>query len=309
MKIVIIGAGAMGCLFGAYLSEKNEVILLDSYRPQVEAINDKGITLIETKGEERHYKNVRAYMSGEYNEVADLIIVFVKSTFSEDALYANRKLFGAHTLVMTLQNGAGNDRKISKYVDNENIIIGTTKHNAVNMGTGTTKHGGAGVTTIGSNASKTSALGSIYAVMTECGIETEITDDIQRIIWSKLFVNLSINTFTAITRSPIKSMIDNKYAWDFAEKMICEAVDVAEADGTHFSYMEVLNMVHKVCEDVGEGYSSMSQDVMNWRKTEIDAINGAIVEQAKLYNVPVPYNSLIVDLIHAIEGSYKYQDK
>ena len=80
-------------------------------------------------------------------------------------------------------------------------------------------------------------------------------------------------------------MIDNHYAWDFAEKMICEAVDVAEADGTHFSYMEVLNMVHHVCEDAGKGYSSMSQDVMNCRKTEIDAINGAIVEQAKLYNV------------------------
>ena len=57
----------------------------------------------------------------------------------------------------------------------------------------------------------------------------------------------------------------------------------------------------------GKGYSSMSQDVMNCRKTEIDAINGAIVEQAKLYNVAAPYNRLIVDLIHAIEESYKYQ--
>ena len=67
------------------------------------------------------------------------------------------------------------------------------------------------------------------------------------------------------------------------------------------------NMVHHVCEDAGKGYSSMSQDVMNCRKTEIDAINGAIVEQAKLYNVAAPYNRLIVDLIHAIEESYKYQ--
>ena len=124
-----------------------------------------------------------------------------------------------------------------------------------------------------------------------------------------MFVNLSINTFTAITRSPIGSMIENKYAWDFAEKMICEAVDVAEADGTHFSYMEVLNMVHRVCEDVGKGYSSMYQDVTRGIPTEIDAINGAIVEQAKKYNVPAPYNTLIVDLIHAIEGAYQYNNK
>ena len=102
-------------------------------------------------------------------------------------------------------------------------------------------------------------------------------------------------------------MIENQYAWNFAEKMICEAVDVAEADGTHFSYMEVLDMVHHVCENAGKGYSSMYQDVKRYIPTEIDAINGAIVEQARRYNVSAPYNSLIVDLIHAIEGAYKYR--
>ncbi len=102
-------------------------------------------------------------------------------------------------------------------------------------------------------------------------------------------------------------MIENQYAWGFAEKMICEAVDMAEADGTHFSYMEVLDMVHHVCENAGKGYSSMYQDVKRCIPTEIDAINGAIVEQARRYNVSVPYNSLIVDLIHAIEGAYKYR--
>lgn len=309
MKIVIIGAGAMGCLYGAYLSRHHEVIMLDSYKPQVDSINEHGITVLEEDGTEQHFGGIKAYLSGEYTEVADLIVVFVKSIFSEDALQTNKKLFGDHTLVMTLQNGAGNDRKIEKYVAKKNIIIGTSKHNSVNMGAGKVRHSGHGVTTIGSNLQENVNLETIKNILEESGFDSEITDDIQRIIWSKLFVNLSINTFTAITRSPIGSMIDNKYAWDFAEKMICEAVDVAEADGTHFSYMEVLNMVHHVCEDAGKGYSSMSQDVMNCRRTEIDAINGAIVQQAKLYNVPVPYNSLIVDLIHAIEGAYKYQEK
>ncbi len=306
MKIVIIGAGAMGCLYGAYLSRKNEVVMLDSYDKQVDAINQNGITVVEENGEEVNFKNVKACISGEYKEAADLVVVFVKSTFTEDALRDNKKLFGDKTLVMTLQNGAGNDRKIEKYVAKKNIIIGTSKHNSVNMGGGKVRHSGNGETTIGSNLKENKNLDKIKGILEESGFKVEITDDIQRIIWSKLFVNLSINTFTAITRAPIGSMIENKYAWDFAEKMICEAVDVAEADGTHFSYREVLNMVHHVCEDAGKGYSSMSQDVMNCRLTEIDAINGAIVEQAKLYNVKVHYNSLIVDLIHAIEGSYQY---
>lgn len=306
MKIVIIGAGAMGCLYGAYLSRNHEVIMLDSFDKQVEAINQNGITVLEEDGREENFKNVKACISGEYKEAADLVVVFVKSTFTEDALRDNKKLFSDKTLVMTLQNGAGNDRKIAKYVNKKNIIIGTSKHNSVNMGGGKVRHSGSGETTIGSNLENNKNLDKIQAILEECGFKVEKTNDIQRVIWSKLFVNLSINTFTAITRAPIGSMIENKYAWDFAEKMICEAVDVAEADGTHFSYREVLNMVHHVCEDAGKGYSSMSQDVMNCRLTEIDAINGAIVEQAKLYNVKVHYNSLIVDLIHAIEGAYRY---
>lgn len=306
MKIVIIGAGAMGCLYGAYLSRKHEVIMLDSFDKQVEAINQNGITVLEENGTENKFTNVKACISGEYKEAADLVVVFVKSTFTEDALRDNKKLFGDKTLVMTLQNGAGNDRKIAKYVNKKNIIIGTSKHNSVNLGGGKVRHSGSGETTIGSNLENNKNLDKIQAILEESGFKVEKTNDIQRVIWSKLFVNLSINTFTAITRAPIGSMIENKYAWDFAEKMICEAVDVAEADGTHFSYREVLNMVHHVCEDAGKGYSSMSQDVMNCRLTEIDAINGAIVEQAKLYNVKVHYNSLIVDLIHAIEGAYQY---
>jgi 2-dehydropantoate 2-reductase len=297
----------MGCLYGAYLSKNNDVTMVDIYAPQVQTINENGITVLEEDGTENHFTNVHAVMSGTYEGVADLVIVFVKSTFTEQTLGQNAALFGANTLVMTLQNGAGNDRKIARYVRKENIVIGTSKHNSVNLGGGRVRHSGTGVTTLGSNTKEAAdTVRRLCDMLRAVGFAAEASDDIQRIIWSKLFVNLSINTFTAITRAPIGSMIDNHYAWDFAEKMICEAVDVAEADGTHFSYMEVLNMVHHVCEDAGKGYSSMYQDVQRGIPTEIDAINGAIVEQARLYNVPVPYNSLIVDLIHAIEGAYIY---
>lgn len=231
MKIVIIGAGAMGCLYGAYLSQKHEVIMLDSYEPQVEAINTHGITVLEEDETERHFGGIKAYLSGEFHEVADLIIVFVKSTFSEEALQVNKKLFGDHTLVMTLQNGAGNDRKIAKYVSKKNIIIGTSKHNSVNMGSGKVRHSGHGATTIGSNLPNNKNLDKVKKVLEDGGFIAEVTDDIQRIIWSKLFVNLSINTFTAITRSPIGSMIDNKYAWDFAHKTPMIITGVGNTNG------------------------------------------------------------------------------
>ncbi len=309
MKIVVLGAGAMGSLYGSYLSETNEVIMLDTNPDRVDAINENGITVIEEDGTNREFKNVKACLSGEYTEKADLVIVFVKTLRTEDALRMNRKIFSESTIVMTLQNGSGNDRKMEKYFDKRKVIVGTSKHNSTVVGLNTVRHSGHGVTTIGSNVGNKKNPAMIKEVLSKAGFDTEVSDDIQRIIWSKLFVNLSINTFTAITRSPIGYMIENNYAWDFAEKLICEAVDVAAADGTVFSYREVLNMVHFVCEDAGKGYSSMSQDVMNRRLTEVDNINGAIVEQARHYNVAAPYNSLVVDLVHAIEGAYKYHEE
>ncbi|KIR01759.1 2-dehydropantoate 2-reductase [Lachnospiraceae bacterium TWA4] len=235
-----------------------------------------------------------------------MVILFVKSTYTSEALEINKQLFGEHTLVMTLQNGAGNDRKIAKYVKQENIIIGTTKHNSVNLGSGRIKHKAIGATTIGSKHDAIKNLEIAKNVLEETGFEVVVSEDIQWILWNKLFVNLSVNTLTAITRTKIGYMAENKAAWNFAKRLIYEAVEVAEADGTYFDRREALESVRKVCIDAAEGYSSMYQDVLKGNRTEIDAINGAIVEQAKLYGVPVPYNSLIVDLMHAIEGSYEY---
>ncbi len=309
MKVAVIGAGAMGCLYGAYLSQKHEVFFLDSYGPQVEAINKNGITVVEKDGTENTFHTGKAYLSGQCQEAVDVVIVFVKSTYTAEALEANKNLFGENTLVVTLQNGAGNDRKIAKHVKPENIIIGTSKHNAVNMGEGKTAHRGMGATTIGSNYHADGAVEIIQKMLEDGNFEVEASDDIQRIIWSKLFVNLSINTLTALTETPIGYMVKDQYAWDFAKRLIYEAVDVAEADGTYFDRREALESVRKVCIDAGEGYSSMYQDRKRRVQMEIDAINGAIVEQAKLYGVPTPYNALIVDLIHAIEGAYEFYDK
>ena len=102
-------------------------------------------------------------------------------------------------------------------------------------------------------------------------------------------------------------MVENKYAWDFAKRLIYEAIEVAKEDGTYFDWRGVLQFVQKVCEQARNGYSSMYQDLQKGVETEIDAINGAIVEQAKLYGVPVPYNSLIVDLIHSLEETKNYK--
>ncbi|MDF2594147.1 MAG: 2-dehydropantoate 2-reductase [Clostridia bacterium] len=302
MKIAILGAGAMGCLYGAYLSRKHDVTLIDVYEPQVTAINQKGLIMVENGSEELF--STKAVLSGTDIGCVDLLLVFVKAIHTYEAVKANQNLIGASTLVMTLQNGAGNDRDIAHFVKKENIIIGTSKHNSVSMQLAKFHHTASGLTTLGTMVPSSGNDIIAGEILSECGLEVLISEDIQRIIWSKLFVNLSVNTLTALLETTIGYMIRDKYAWNFVKRVVYEAVEVAEADGTYFDRREALEMVRKVCEQAGEGYSSMYQDRKKKIPTEIEKINGAVVEQAKLYGVPTPYNALIVDLIHAIEGTY-----
>lgn len=119
-------------------------------------------------------------------------------------------------------------------------------------------------------------------------METEVSLDIQRIIWSKLFINLSVNTFTAITKTQIGYMVENKYAWDFAKRLIYEAIEVAEEDGTYFDRREVLQFVQKVCEQARNGYSSMYQDLQKGVKTEIDALETNDEQKAAIKEYILP---------------------
>lgn len=306
MRITILGAGAMGCYFGGYLSRHNEIIFIDKMESVVNSINENGIRVDEVDGTQKTFSQVKAYKSGTYSDKVDLVIVLVKTTYTEETLIENRELFLADTKVLTLQNGAGNDRKIAKFVDSRQIIIGTTTNNCVNLGSGHIRHSGMGKTILGSNEGNKDLLEMISSLFSDCGLENEISTDIQRVIWKKLFVNLSINSFTALIQTPIGYMAKNEYAWNFAKRLIYEAVEVAEADGTYFDRKEVLEYVHKVIVEQGNGYSSMYQDRLKKNKMEIDSINGMIVEQAKKYGVPTPYNALIVDLIHAVEGAYEF---
>ncbi|MGN0298563.1 MAG: ketopantoate reductase family protein [Lachnospiraceae bacterium] len=307
MKIAIIGASPFGAYCSAMLSENHEVILLDYCDKQVEAIQKKGVTVISPNDSEKTY-SVNAYQFGDYQQPAELVIVCVPSTKTAQALEENKALFAEDTIVTTIQTGAGNDRKINQYVKPENVIVGISKIICVEQGFGKVKMIANGVVTMGSNYQAQVTVQKVAACFWSSGFTVLFSSDIQRAIWSKLFVDLSVNTFTALIQTPIGYMIQDESAWNFAKRLVYEAVEVAEADGTYFDRREALSMVHKACEEAGNSYSSMYEDRKRKVKMEIDAINGAIVEQAKLYGVPTPYNSLIVDLIHAVEGAYKLYD-
>lgn len=128
MKIAILGAGSMGSLYASFLYKHHDVLLIDSYAPQVEAVRASGVTVTELDNSIRNCP-VDICMSGEAKEPCELLIVFVKNPATDAALDQNRALIGENTLILSLQNGLGNDKILKKYVAPERILLGTSKHN------------------------------------------------------------------------------------------------------------------------------------------------------------------------------------
>ncbi len=302
MKIAVIGCGAMGCYFGAKLSEKNEVVYIDAFPKTVDILNERGI-IVKENDEEKKY-NAPAFLSGKFDQPADLVVLFVKSTQNMAALSENEKLFTPNTIVMSLQNGFGNEREISRFVDPENIIIGNTLINCVTESVGITKKSGEGLTVIGSLVGNKKTALTARLCLEQSGIITDVSDDIKRVVWKKIFVNATLNPLTAMFGCKIKVVYENKNIWKLAEKIVEEAITVARKDGCEFSHNEVLEDLHKTCVNVGKGYTSMYQDVENKRFTEIEKINGQIVNLAYKYNVQAPYNEFVLNSIKAIEKLY-----
>lgn len=281
MKIAVLGAGALGCLFGAGFSSKHEVILITHHKDSADAINLQGIMIKDDTQEKRYVQNLGAYESGSFHECVDFVVILVKTTQTKEALEQNKDLIGPDTLVLTLQNGLGNYEQILPFVKNNLLLVGTTNHNSVLLGKGKIYHSGSGVTAIGGNGVSNEYIQKVHDLFQTSGFDCVVSDNIGYLIWKKLFVNLAINSFTYITQTPMGFICHNSYAQDFVKKIITEAVVVAQAEGYKFDNEEVIKTIQNICREHMNGFSSMSQDRKKKAKTEIDSINGAIVNVAK----------------------------
>ncbi len=304
MKIAIIGAGAMGSLYGGRLCDSgNEVYLLDIWKEHVDKINEMGLIIIE-KGKETLTHPV-AVTGAEQVGIVDLAIIFVKSIHTENAVKENRVIFGDNTLVLSLQNGHGNIEKIAMYISNKNIIAGTTAHGATLIGPGRVIHAGIGETHIGSvGESDDERIKEIEKVLKEAGFEITISKNVMELIWAKLFINVGINALTAILEIRNGQLLDYEESIKLMNKAVGEAVEVANHSGMDFDEFKIMESVAKVANATAKNKSSMLQDKLKSRKTEIDTINGAIVSEAVKCNVKTPVNEVLTDLIKLIEKAY-----
>ena len=301
MKIAVLGAGAMGGLYSAYLSRHNEVTVIDVNAQVVEKINEDGLEVQEPDGTSQVY-HPHAVLSTEGMEPVDLIVVFVKAMFSESALNNNRGIIGPETYLMTLQNGSGHEDMLGKFVPQEHIIIGTTQHNASVAGFGVTKHGGSGMTHMGCVTGDVTRLQKFADAFTACGLDADVSDGVQKMIWNKMFTNVSASALTGALQVPLGFISADEHAWKLCCQLIREAVDVAAALGMDFDYDEKVAEVKAVCDKSPNGLTSIYADLRDGRRSEVDTISGSIVRAGVKAGVPTPSHRFLVDLIHAMEN-------
>ena len=299
MKITILGAGAMGSLFGGYLSKENEVWMVDVNSALVERISASGVRIREKDGEGLYHPKAVTGTAGL--GTMDLIIVFVKAMFSRSALEANRALIGPDTYIMTLQNGAGHEQVLLDFADRRHVVIGTTKHNSSLIEPGYVNHGGGGHSTIGLLDGGSSVLQPIADTFTACGFETSVSDEVLASIWNKLFTNVSASAMTAVLGTSLDFLKDSENAWKLVEQLVREAVKVANAEGLSFDEETIVSDVRTLVENAHNAYTSIYADIRDGRRTEVDTISGSVVQAARRLGVPVPGHEFVVTLIHALE--------
>jgi len=305
MKIVIVGPGAMGCLFAAFLSKsKEELWLLDKNKENAAKINEFGISLEGVSGSWQ--AKPKATHSAQDIGKADLILICVKSFHTKQAIEQIKPLLQENTKIMTLQNGIGNIEIIAELAGEDRVIGGITNEGATLVEIGKIRHAGRGETLIGTLDGKVPVeIRSIREVFNKVGLQTRLSRDIKSLVWSKLIINAGINALTAITRLPNGRLTEFEGTKRILRDAVTEATRIAKRKRIKLIYDDPLAKVEAVCEGTSGNISSMLQDVLRNKRTEIDFINGVIVRLGQELGIAVPTNKLLVDLVKTIESSYK----
>lgn len=204
---------------------------------------------------------------------------------------------------MTLQNGAGHEDLLKEFVNEDRVIIGTTEDNGAVLDFGHVRRGGTGVTNVGMlTEDKDGFLGRLKETFDSCGFEVRIHENIQYLIWDKLFTNVSLSALTGILQVDMGYIAADEYTWKLCRQLIHETILTAAAAGLEFDEETVAEKVKKTSLNNPSGCTSIRADLRDGRRTEVDTISGAVVRAAKKYNVEVPGHEFVVNLVHAMEG-------
>jgi 2-dehydropantoate 2-reductase len=292
--ILIVGTGALACLFAAKLAPITAVTMLGSWREGVRALQEFGVRLVDEHGEKAY--RVQAVDNPSQCKGFRHALVLVKSWQTEHAAQQLARCLLEDGIALTLQNGYGNLEKLQAALGPRRASLGVTTTGATLLGPGRVKAGGKGAT----HLVLQSNLMPIASALREADFELIEAHDLDSLVWGKLVINAGINPLTGILGVTNGELLKHTHSYALMKAAAQEAAAVAHALGVDLPYKDPVVQVADVASKTAQNRSSMLQDLMRGAPTEIDAIAGAIVEQGTRSNVPTPVNKILWNLVHAM---------
>jgi 2-dehydropantoate 2-reductase len=304
LRIAVVGAGAIGCLFGGRLQRAGySVILIHHRRGVASSIERNGVNIQELSG-----KIVRARVETRTRlsrrDRPDLVLVTVKAYDTVVVATFLKKSVNRDVPVLSLQNGLGNIQTLERRLGSDSIVAGTTTEGALTTGPGRVIHTGSGMTWVGEmNGMVSGRCLATKKAFRRAGFHTAISNNIKGVLWAKAIVNSAINPISAITHVRNGDVHKRPELRQIASMIIEEGSAVANANRVLLK-PSPKSLFAKVLALTSRNKSSMLQDIEAGRKTEIKQLNGAISRLGTLAGVSTPFNDLLTKLILAIEQSH-----
>jgi len=288
MKVIILGAGAMGCLYGgAFHRAGCEVVLVDVNQGHIDAINGSGLEL-ETRAGTEHLP-IPARRPEEIAGPVDLVVVFTKTFHTDTALAGIAAAIGPQTHLLSLQNGLGNDERLARHASPERVLVGASSLPSDLVGPGKVRsHGEGGSKLYPAFGGDAGFAQQVADLLTAGGLPAALEPEIRVAIWSKAIFNATMNPLCALTRRTPGFLGAHAESRAMITAAVEEGVAVANASSVAVPGRPIHELTEVSMTDHANHEASMLQDVKAGRRTEVDAINGAIVEAGRKAGVAAP---------------------
>lgn len=309
MKILVFGLGALGTVYSCLLQNQGHEVSGVDRDFVAAAVENNGVMVEGIWGSHSaRLKQAVTRTEDLTDQDFDLIIVSVKAYETMEVAKLLAPFITDHTYVMLAQNGFGNFEAASNYIPRENIILAR-----VIFGSETIAPGQARVTVIAddvilgspSGLISTQVLTDFARIFSQAGIPTRVSEDIMQYIWGKIIYNSSLNPLGAILEVPYGKLADIEETRNLIVQVIEEIFSVLKAIGQPVMWADAEEyrriFFGRLVPDTASHHASMLQDIQRGRKTEIDALNGAVVELGKKHGIATPVNEFITHLLKAKE--------
>jgi 2-dehydropantoate 2-reductase len=295
MQIAVIGAGAVGCYYGAMLLRAGHDVTLVGRAAHVGAINARGLQFESAAFS--GFIPARAVTEVADLTPPDLVLFAVKSGDTEGSATTLKPYLKPDTIVLSLQNGVDNPERL-RAILSQPVIAAAVYVASELPGPGHVKHNGRGELVIG-NSPQSEALAKLFS---DAGVPTTVADDIDAVQWSKLINNCAYNALSAVAGIAYGEMIQVAGVRQIVTNTVMECIAVARACGVSLPD-DLLDRTLGLAASMPLQQSSTSQDLARGKPSEIDFLNGLIVRKGAELGIPTPTNHALQVMVKLVERS------